>query len=533
MLILKNLGISIEYAYSLSDKRTARCPEQFIGYDKDRNLYLVIYAKEPTQIFYAKRAAEQQSIFQKILPDGIKCNCPVYCAMHDDGFYAVYHYYRDVAETRGEFPDKWIRTLYKTCSKEYEVTPTLIAQIEKAFLSAWPLEFHSLIVKLQAFTEFHNALGEHKSLQVCFQHGDYTPNNILQIGADIYLMDFEFAVEFQPIGFDLFDYHYASDQIYIDIPYLKINKIKEKLINEINALIDNFYQPTITNQHDNELTMASSWADDMIYNRPDLYEKNIYTINIKYGKKVYRMYYTIKRYKAELYVWLRNIPLSVLNYTADYILHKHKYILKLEINYALSNIKNALNSTNNWVVFLPDHPNEILERLSNKSRYNFKREKRLLTEQCGEIRINEYDNLNIIPAEIFDVYFEWKKETHGTEYGISGTDYIKKYHVNGAMLLTAGGSPVAVLLYCLNGGTVYLENISYHQQYKKCSPGIILYEHFLEQMTLNGIKCVFLNGGNQSYKARFDSKEYLVYSGNIYRNRAVKTLNMLKRKIIK
>ena len=51
MLILKNLGIEINYVYSLKYKNTARCPEQYVGKDLNGNFYLIVCAKTETQLF--------------------------------------------------------------------------------------------------------------------------------------------------------------------------------------------------------------------------------------------------------------------------------------------------------------------------------------------------------------------------------------------------------------------------------------------------------------------------------------------------
>ena len=42
---------------------------------------------------------------------------------------------------------------------------------------------------------------------------------------------------------------------------------------------------------------------------------------------------------------------------------------------------------------------------------------------------------------------------------------------------------------------------------------------------------VFLGNGNQPYKKRFGSIEYLVYSGSIYRNNFFKYMNVIKKKL--
>lgn len=533
MHVLKSLDIQIEYDYSLKNKKTARCPEQFVGHNQQGDFYLVVFARTKTQIFYAKRAVEYQRIFNGIGVSDFKCNIPIFSGELDDGYYAVYRYFNNVREVTGAFPHESIMKYYEEKSQEYKVNQELVEQIELDFLSCWPADIHPQIRLLSEFNDFHNELFKFENIKLCFQHGDYTPNNILDVGENnIYLMDFEFSQKFQPIGFDLFDYHFATDRNYEGVPYKKLNNIKENLQNKINQMIDYKYRANVLpfNQDLVKDNDEKHWADNLIYNRPDLYDANhSHHLKISYGNEIYCVYYTVHKYKAYLSVWLRALPAAVVEASIDYIIKTHKNIMKIDVNYSLTNCKNQLSVDNNWVVFLPDSVEKVLDRLSKKSKYNFKREMRLLEEQSGALTFNEYGGE--VPLNVINKYFEWKYETHGTDYGLSGEAYLDQYHVNGTMVLSAGERMAAILFYCKNEDSVYLENISYDTHLGKYSPGIILYEYFLEKMTALNAKVVFLGNGNQIYKTRFGSQEYLVYSGTIYRNKLIKQLNKIKNKI--
>ncbi len=75
-----------------------------------------------------------------------------------------------------------------------------------------------------------------------FEHGDYTPNNILlDEEGKIYLMDFEFAAEMQPIGYDLDNWYAAKGKKIFCVPYKKMNRIKRNLSNHINDILDKEY----------------------------------------------------------------------------------------------------------------------------------------------------------------------------------------------------------------------------------------------------------------------------------------------------
>ena len=532
MLILKNLGIEINYVYSLKYKNTARCPEQSVGKDLNGNLYLIVCAKTETQLFYVKRAIDKQKeIGDQISGEDIMINCPIFYGQIESEFYVVYNYFANTKEALNDEPCNWIRRQYSKAIS-YENTESVRERIINDFLGAWPSKYHKKIKKLDNFKLFEKELRVPTTFNILFQHGDFTPNNILYTeSGQLFLMDFEFATNFQPIGFDLYDYHYASDKIYNDIPYFKLNELKEMLVNQINQLIDTECTAKIVTNLLPERE-EKDWAFNMIYNCPQLYnQQNAYEVTIEYDDIVYVISYELCRYKAKLNVWLRNIPIAVLNKSVDYIFSNHKNIIKIDIDNACSNIKNQLYNDNNWVVFLPSKREEIFERLNKKSRYNFNREKKHLEEQEGKLSFKKYDAPDSIPKQLFDTYFEWKKKSHGTDYKMTGLEYCQKYHITGAMSLTADQTYIAVLFYCSNIDSVYFENISYNAQLAKWSPGIILYEYFLEEMTSEQKKYIFLGNGNQSYKSRFESQEYLVYTGSIYRNKIIKFLNVLEKRV--
>lgn len=532
MLVIKENGITLDYKYSIKSKNTARCPEQYVACDENDAMYLVVHAKTETQIFYALRAVEMQKQFRRIVNDEIKTNIPVFSGFLSDGYYVIYNFFNTVKEIYNGLPHKLILEFYEMYAVEVEVTDEVIRKIEEDFLNAFPSKYHSDIKNLASFHVFDSKLKKFDKLKISFQHGDFTPNNILEIsGENLYLMDFEFSMAYQPIGFDLFDFHYSTDRKYDLVPYQEINCIKEELQNQANNLIDaNSVPRVIEFEKKLDKSVWRHWSDDLIYNRPDMFNQNSYTIYVTSEGSIFEIHYYLIGVKAFLCVWLKPLPAQVVEYLIEYIFAHHKMVVKIELNYSSINCRNALSQENNWVVFLPEKPEEVFNRLGKKSKYNFRREMRMLEEQCGELVIRHYKD-NDIPQDVFDTYFTWKKLSHGVEYNISGKQYCEKYHVTDGMTLFAGDRVVAILFYCVLNRTVYLENISYDVECSKCSPGIILYEKFLEKMVEEDRETVFLGNGNQPYKKRFGSIEYLVYSGSIYRNNFFKYMNVIKKKL--
>ena len=93
-------------------------------------------------------------------------------------------------------------------------TDELIDQIMEEFLLGWPNCFWEKIKEIEEYTLFRQELLKYKQIGLIYEQGDFTPNNVLELdNGDICLLDFEFTKRLQPIGFDLFDWHYSTDKM--------------------------------------------------------------------------------------------------------------------------------------------------------------------------------------------------------------------------------------------------------------------------------------------------------------------------------
>ena len=63
-----------------------------------------------------------------------------------------------------------------------------------------------MIRRQKEFQDYKKELNKYDKLKVCYEHGDYSTNNIFNFKNYFYLMAFEFARDFQLIGFDSFYY---------------------------------------------------------------------------------------------------------------------------------------------------------------------------------------------------------------------------------------------------------------------------------------------------------------------------------------
>lgn len=100
---------------------------------------------------------------------------------------------------------------------------------------AWPDSFHHEIKQLKSYSKYINFLKSRTSIRICKEHGDYNAENVVRKGTKLYLMDFEFAKEKQPIGLDRLDFldstgGFGQDNLE--------GKLKQELCDDINKLVD-------------------------------------------------------------------------------------------------------------------------------------------------------------------------------------------------------------------------------------------------------------------------------------------------------
>jgi hypothetical protein len=235
--IAKDINREIILENPLPVKPTARCPIQYIcKIENDR--FLVVIAKNKIQKFYLNRSIEKQREFKKEFGEYYEFNMPVYTGEVDGASFVIYPYLENAVYTRNETPIKKLIAIYDKYARKYDVTESLIKNIEIDFLSAWPAEFHDEIKQLSLYKKYFNFLKQQKQLSIYKEHGDYTSNNILNIGDKYYLVDFEFAKSFQPINIDYFDYYRTAHVSFMSITEIEISKIKSFLMDDMNDILD-------------------------------------------------------------------------------------------------------------------------------------------------------------------------------------------------------------------------------------------------------------------------------------------------------
>jgi CelD/BcsL family acetyltransferase involved in cellulose biosynthesis len=112
-------------------------------------------------------------------------------------------------------------------------------------------------------------------------------------------------------------------------------------------------------------------------------------------------------------------------------------------------------------------------------------------------------------------------------------EYLKHFFVSSAYCLIIANEIQAILFTCELDKMVYLENITYNNEYSKYGVGIVLYYHLINDLIERGKTVLYLGDGYQEYKRRFCGENQLVFDGFICRNDLIKMIKLIKQTLVK
>lgn len=218
-------------------------------------------------------------------------------------------------------------------------------------------------------------------------------------------------------------------------------------------------------------------------------------------------------------LYLRELNPDVFNEFAKYLFEfypKSKTLFVLHTYTPIKSIEPAVH----WHVDLTKTIEEFDSTLSHRVRYNTKWYPKKIRENVGEYTI-KYFFVDECPDDVVLQYFKWKNQTHGTDYGLTPREYLKKFCVTGVYVMEAETEVLAVGFISETGDNVFFENFSYNQEYAKYSPGMVLYYYLIADIIARGKKKLFLLGGNLEYKKHFNGIATTTYTGTLYREQFI------------
>ena len=218
---------------------------------------------------------------------------------------------------------------------------------------------------------------------------------------------------------------------------------------------------------------------------------------------------------AVLGTWMSLISRAGLLKAIDYIFQHYKKIKKIEYkNVPFSVLLDQGWRHNDFFMVLPKSVEELQSGMTQKSRYNLRREKRIIEEKFGGLMLK-----NILADQVtrdnIELFYRFKNETHA----VTQSDYdITKLPITDYYFLVTGDGVIrAIALSCEQGSDVFIENHTFDSSMREYSFGKHLYEMYIEALIEKGKTGLALAGGTLDYKNRYGTICAIVWSGDISR----------------
>ena len=252
-------------------------------------------------------------------------------------------------------------------------------------------------------------------------------------------------------------------------------------------------------------------SPNFIYNRFDLFEEEqeFYCVKIHHGKNSKIVEYRILANKAELGIWLTPLDPGDLEHLVYHIAIEHPQVNTITYNNGVLPMGKA-KEHNHFKIVFPQTAEEMLDRISTKSRTKMK--KKILRAQAdfGPLEILEYSREDL-PLSVVEAFFQFKLATRGRVYNMTAEEYLRRYHVSHCYVLKFGDTIGAVRFSCEQCPVVYGENFAYNPEMQDYSLGRYVFVHHLVRMVEKKHTELFFAGGNFEYKTHYGSIEETLY----------------------
>lgn len=254
---------------------------------------------------------------------------------------------------------------------------------------------------------------------------------------------------------------------------------------------------------------------DFIYNRVDLFCKNYIVLHVINEKCKYYLEVQLLEKYAILGAWMMTITENDFSDISQYIFNRYKRIEYVSFYNVISD--KVFSQKRHYSISLPTTYESLEMRLSSKSRYNMKRMRKMAEREFGTVSLVELGKEKIT-EELVSLYFKMKQNVLNIHYNLSYSEYLVKFHVTNAYVLSYGDNIAAILFTCEQCSIVYLENLAYNMALAKYSPGMMAYDMMLKMLIEKGKRSLYLGGGDYNYKRKYSSVETVVTEGKIYRS---------------
>lgn len=191
---------------------------------------------------------------------------------------------------------------------------------------------------------------------------------------------------------------------------------------------------------------------------------------------------------------------------------------------------------------LPDQWDDLYGSYAKKFRYNIRNSTKLLKE-LGDLELVQFTEQKEVPQFLSDVYSiersSWK-EAAGTS--LTANKKQEDFHSELASIAAAtgifkgyilylNGAPIAHVFGVLSDGVFYSLKLSYSEEYRKYSSGIVITSLVIQKLILEHVKFWDFSGPTEDYKRRWTSNAYSLRTLTFFSKNSRGQFLKMKRKI--
>jgi hypothetical protein len=214
------------------EKNTKRCRRKSETVIDGSRVVVVEKAESKDQIFYLKRSVEFHKIFSDLGFPVLQNN--LHIRKLKGRYYLSYE--------KNLSLDKTTISEAKKISSDFGVCNDDSLKIDHSLtklLETWPEMWRLLLSFTKEFRAYKSELTHGNYNRFCLEHGDFTINNVLVCNGRTSLIDFEFSREYQPLGFDYYDFKRSvGSNDFSDIENYELNRLKYEFIECANFIYD-------------------------------------------------------------------------------------------------------------------------------------------------------------------------------------------------------------------------------------------------------------------------------------------------------
>ena len=254
---------------------------------------------------------------------------------------------------------------------------------------------------------------------------------------------------------------------------------------------------------------------NFIYNRFDLFckEGEFEAVKIESNGNEKVLEYRITNDQAELGLWLVPITEEELRRVLLFITQNHPNVNKIVYKNGVIPFGKSREHNHFRIVF-PETVEEMLNRISSKSRAKQRKKLKAAEEAYGKASFLEYDRSNL-PIDIVEAFFQFKYEIRKRKYNMTAEEYLDRYHVSHCYVIQFGVTIGAIRFSCEQCPVVYGENFTYNPALADYSLGRAVFIYHLVRMVEKKHTELFFAGGNYEYKKHYGSIEETLYDCEI------------------